>query len=121
MTSGIACGSTWELPWGAGAFGGSATPRGVNGFDLWSTNGPDGAVSGHIDDFSMMTHTPVVTPLQVAVSGDTDAANNVVGTGTTLAAGAGTVTVTDTLLKRCTTTTGSARETSRSLTMSRMA
>jgi hypothetical protein len=50
---GRATGSTWESAWKTGSFGGGTTPRAVNGFDLWSQTGPNDALVGLIDNFSM--------------------------------------------------------------------
>jgi hypothetical protein len=126
-----ACGSTWEMPWRAGgSFGGSATPRAIDGFDFWSLNSPDGALAGHVDELTM-TALDLASP-QVTIEGDAnvcfggttsltavatgplpitsyawrDASNIVVGTDPTLSAGAGTytVTITDTLCETVTST-----------------
>lgn len=122
--AGTACGSTWEVPWRTGSFGGSATARAIDGFDFWSVSGPNGNLAGHLDELTM-TALDLAEPLQVAIDGDAsvcfggttlltatatgdlpatsyvwrDASNDVVGTNATLSAGAGTytVTVTDTL------------------------
>ena len=118
---GSACGSTWELGWKGGTFGGGSTPRGVNGFDLWAVTAPDGTVVGHIDNFSMSTSSPAVTALAVSISGSneicsgtntaltanvtggdgpvssyvwTDATNTVVGNSQTVNLGPGTYSVT---------------------------
>lgn len=132
---GSACGSTWEVAWKSGAFGGGTTARAVNGFDFWSTSGPNGNLAVHLDELTMTAFTPA-DELQVAIDGDAqacsggttlltadptlggaavtgyewrNAANNVVGTSATLAAGPGTytVTVTDAL---CATATSAAFE-----------
>jgi hypothetical protein len=127
---GTACGSTWELPWRTGTFGGSATPRAIDGFDFWSLNSPDGVLAGHVDELTMTALD--LASSQVAIEGDTnvcfggtttltavatsplpitgyvwrDASNNLVGTDATLSAGAGTytVTITDTLCVSATST-----------------
>lgn len=127
---GTACGSTWELGWRTGGFGGPATPRAINAFDFWSVTGPDTTLVGHIDDFSMTAFTPAATlgatiigNASVCAGGTTvlsadttaagapitgytwrDASNAIVGTGTSITAGAGsyTLTVTDSL---CTSAT----------------
>jgi hypothetical protein len=130
---GSACGSTWELPYTSGSFGGGTGPRAINGFDFWSTSGPTGALAGHLDNLTMTATTPAGT-LGVAITGSAttcfgattlltanattgaapistyawrNAANQLVGSGSTFAAGAGTytVTVTDAL---CGTATSSA-------------
>lgn len=117
---GTACGSTWELPWRTGSFGGTATPRAINGFDFWSTRGPNGFVAGHLDNvtFSAIDAAPLAasiagdpsacaggtTALSANVTGGfapftyvwRNAANDVVGTAATLDAGAGTYTLTAT-------------------------
>ena len=115
---GSACGSTWELGWKSGSFGGGTTPRAVNGFDFWSVSGPNTNLAGHIDNFTMTTFT--APPLSVSIVGNPtipiggvaaltanatgaasiaayewrDGAANVVGTSQTLTAPAGTYTVT---------------------------
>jgi hypothetical protein len=118
---GTACGSTWELPWRSGAFGGTATPRAINGFDFWSLTGPNDTLVGYIDGMTMTASTPATSPLEATISGSStvcsggtttltagssggsgpitsfvwrNAANDVVGTAGTLNAGAGTYTVT---------------------------
>lgn len=121
---GTACGSTWELPWRAGSFGGGATPRAIDGFDFWSLGVVNGTAVGHLDQFSMQSLN-LANPLAVTVDGDAnvcfgatttltatatgdlpvtsyvwrDATNTIVGNTATLNASAGTytVTVTDTL------------------------
>lgn len=126
---GTACGSTWEVPWRTGSFGGSATPRAIDGFDFWSVSGPNGNLAGHLDELTM-TALDLAQPLAVTITGDAnacfgetvelsamvtsglpitsyvwrDVSNNLVGTGSTLSAGAGsyTVTVTDTLCETAT-------------------
>ena len=128
---GSVCGSTWELGWKSGTFGGGATARAINGFDFWALSGPNNTVAGYLDQLSMSTtSTP---PLAVNVSGSPsvcfggtttltangsggsgtitsyvwrDASNNIVSTSPTLVAGAGsyTVTVTDTLCMTATST-----------------
>jgi hypothetical protein len=129
---GSVCGSTWELGWKSGTFGGGATPRAINGFDFWALTGPNGTVAGYVDQLSMTTTS--AAPLNVTVSGSQsvcfggtttltangsggtgtitsyvwrDAANNIVGTSPTLVAPAGsyTVTVTDTLCMTASATT----------------
>jgi hypothetical protein len=129
---GTACGSTWEIPYKSGGFGGGTTPRAIDSFDLWSTSGPDGNLAGHLDNFSMNAFTPA-TALGVTISGSAtacfggttlltanateggapitgyvwrDALSNVVGTSSTFGAGAGTytVTVTDALCGSVTST-----------------
>ena len=50
---GSACGSTWELGWKSGAFGGGTSARAINGFDFWSVTGPNDVLVGHIDNLSM--------------------------------------------------------------------
>ena len=55
---GSACGSTWELGWKSGTFGGGATARAINGFDFWSTTGPNDTLVGHIDDLSFSASSP---------------------------------------------------------------
>lgn len=117
---GTACGSTWELPWRSGSFGGTATPRAINGFDLWSTRGPNGFVAGHLDNVTFSAFD--AAPLAASIAGDAsacaggttsltanvtggfapftyvwrNAANDVVGTAATLDAGTGTYTLTAT-------------------------
>lgn len=122
---GTACGSTWELPWRSGAFGGGATPRAIDGFDFWSLGVSNGTLVGHLDNFTMAS-TTLANPLGVTVGGSAnvcagggtttltatasgdlpvtgyvwrDASNAVVGNTSTLTPGPGayTVTVTDTL------------------------
>lgn len=118
--AGTACGSTWELPWRTGSFGGSATPRAVNGFDFWSTRGPDGFLAGHLDEVTFSAFD--AAPLAATIAGDAsacaggtaaltanvtggfapftyvwrNAANEIAGTSATLDAGAGTYTLTAT-------------------------
>ncbi|HYO79621.1 MAG TPA: hypothetical protein VE010_24360, partial [Thermoanaerobaculia bacterium] len=118
---GTACGSTWELGWKSGTWGGGATPRAVNGFDFWVVSGPNDLLAGHIDDLSMTAYDLAeravtisgassvcaqgTTTLTANASGGTgtftnyvwrNASNTVVGNGATLSAGAGTYTVTAT-------------------------
>ena len=59
---GATTGSTWESAWKTGSFGGGTTPRAVNGFDLWSQTGPNDALVGLIDDFSMASNDVVIAP-----------------------------------------------------------
>ncbi len=59
---GTATGSTWESAWKTGSFGGGTTPRAVNGFDLWSQTGPNNALVGLIDNFSMSVNTVTEPP-----------------------------------------------------------
>ena len=128
---GSACGSTWETAFKTGTFGGGTAPRAINGFDFWSQTGPNGTVVGFIDDLTLTTSNQVVDAPQVSVSGTSnvcaggsttltanasggtggitaytwrDAANAIVGTTSSLVAGAGTYTVavTDSF---CSTTT----------------
>ncbi len=118
---GSGCGSTWELGWKSGTFGGGATARAINGFDFWSMSGPDTTVVGHLDNLMMTSTTPAAGPLAVTIGGSSntcdgatvpltandsggsgtissytwrDSSNDVVGTGSAFAAGAGTYTVT---------------------------
>lgn len=122
---GSACGSTWELGWKSGDFGGGTTPRAINGFDFWSVSGPDGSLAGHLDEMTMTAFTPA-TALSATIGGNTnvcaggstlltanatvgaavitgytwgDASNATIGTNATLDATPGTymVTVTDAL------------------------
>jgi hypothetical protein len=117
---GSACGSTWESAWKTGSFGGGTTPRAVNGFDFWTQTGPNGTVVGFIDNFTMSSSDQVLDAPGVTVTGTSnvcaggstlltanatggtggitsytwrDAANAIVGTSSTLVAGAGTYTV----------------------------
>lgn len=120
---GSACGSTWELAWKSGSFGGGTSPRAINGFDLWSDSGPNALLVGHLDQYTMTTFTPAeafavsitgsantcpatTTTLSANTTGGTattytwrDAANTIVATTPTYAAlpGTYTVTVTDAL------------------------
>jgi hypothetical protein len=65
-----ACASTWESGWKTEpTFGDTRTARAVNGFDFWSTTGPNGTVVGHVDGFSISTEDPGPVALQM-VSGD---------------------------------------------------
>ena len=126
---GSACGSTWELGWKSGTFGGGATPRAVNGFDFWSLSGPNGNLAGHLDEWTMSTFS--AAPLAVTIDGSAtvpmngvttlradaiggsgtirayewrDAQSNVVGTSATFDAPVGTysVMVTDSLCRSAT-------------------
>lgn len=128
---GTACGSTWELGWKSGSFGGGASARAINGFDFWALSGPNGFVAGYLDDLTMTTANPAA--LQAGVSGSTsvcyggtttltasgsggsgtitayewrDSTNAIVGTSPTFVAGAGsyTLTVTDSLCSTASTT-----------------
>lgn len=132
---GSACGSTWELGWKSGTFGGGTTARAIDGFDFWSTSGPNGTLAVHLDELTMTAFTPAGV-LQVAIAGNAqaclggttlltadaaaggaavtayewrNAANEVAGTAATLDAGPGTytVTVTDAL---CVTATSAPFE-----------
>ena len=116
---GTACGSTWELGWKSGDFGGGTTPRAINGFDFWSVSGPNGNLAGHLDEMTMTAFTGETLAVSVAgsptappggtttLSADVDggggtitayewrdADSNVVGTEETFDAPAGTYTVT---------------------------
>lgn len=88
---GTACGSTWELGWKSGTFGGGATPRAVNGFDFWSVSGPNDNLAGHLDELTMSTFS--ADPLAVVIDGD---AEILMGGAATLSAnvsgGSGTIT-----------------------------
>ncbi|HEY0370865.1 MAG TPA: hypothetical protein VGD79_02630 [Thermoanaerobaculia bacterium] len=55
---GNACGSTWELGWKSGDFGGGATARAINDFDFASTTGPNDVLVGHIDNLSFSASSP---------------------------------------------------------------
>ena len=66
---GALCASTWESGWKTGLFGDTPTARAVNGFDFWSTTGPDATVVGHLDDFTITTADAAPVALQL-VSGD---------------------------------------------------
>ena len=117
---GTACGSTWELPYRQGFFGGGLGARAVNGFDFWATTGVTGTVTGHLDDLTFTAFEPA-EPFVAEISGPTNVcfgetttltasgsgggagttgfiwrngANEVVGTDAQLTAGAGTYTVT---------------------------
>lgn len=122
---GTACGTTWEVGYKSGTYGGGSTARAVNGFDFFSTSGPNGNVAGYVDQLSMtaQSHGGLVavgvsgeinvcsggnTTLTASASGGSgsftgyvwrDSLMNVVGTTATLVAVAGsyTVTATDTL------------------------
>ncbi|HEU4594812.1 MAG TPA: lamin tail domain-containing protein [Pyrinomonadaceae bacterium] len=59
---GTATGSTWEAAWKTGSFGGGSTARAVNGFDLWTQTGPNDALVGHLDNFSMSVDTLIDPP-----------------------------------------------------------
>ncbi|MCA1635146.1 MAG: lamin tail domain-containing protein [Acidobacteria bacterium] len=59
---GSATGSTWESAWKTGTFGGGSTARAVNGFDLWTQTGPNDALVGLIDNFSMNVDTVTDPP-----------------------------------------------------------
>jgi hypothetical protein len=63
---GAATGSTWEAGWKTGSFGGGTTARAVNGFDLWSQTGPNEALVGLVDNFSMATDTVAFAPADPA-------------------------------------------------------
>jgi hypothetical protein len=131
---GSGCGSTWELGWKSGTFGGGATARAINGFDFWSMSGPDTTLVGHLDNLTMTATTPAAGPLAATISGSAntcagatvpltandsggtgpitsytwrDSSNAVVGTGSSFAASEGTytVTITDSL---CETATSAA-------------
>jgi hypothetical protein len=65
---GTACGSTWETGYKSGGFGGGTTPRAVNGFDFWSTSGPNGTLASWIDEFTMTT-SDAATPFAVSIGG----------------------------------------------------
>ncbi|HET7433686.1 MAG TPA: MBG domain-containing protein [Thermoanaerobaculia bacterium] len=75
---GSACGTTWEVGYKSGSFGGGTTPRAINGFDFWSYATPNGSLVGYIDDFSM-TATDSPAALQASITGS----NNVCSGGTT--------------------------------------
>jgi hypothetical protein len=132
--AGAACGSTWEVLWRTGSYGGGTAPRAVNGFDFASLSGPNGNLAGHLDNFSIRSfvgETLAVTiggNANVCAGGTTtltadltgsdsssatyawrDASNNIVGTERTFEAGAGTYTVTVTDVF-CATATSSAFE-----------
>jgi hypothetical protein len=121
---GTACGSTWELGWKSGTFDASTAARAVNGFDFASMSGPNANLAFHLDEMTMSSFdgAPLVataegsasvcsggtTTLTAATAGGSapvtayewrNAANQIVGTASTLTAGAGTytVTVTDSL------------------------
>ncbi|HEX8169022.1 MAG TPA: MBG domain-containing protein [Thermoanaerobaculia bacterium] len=128
---GSACGSTWELRWRSGFFDQRPTARAINGFDFWSVVDTNDAVAGYIDELSMSTSTPNATALGATIAGSNNvcsngtttltandsggsgsivtyawrnASNTLVGSGATLAAGAGTYTVaiTDSLCEQAT-------------------
>lgn len=127
---GSACGSTWEVGYKGGGFGGGTTPRAIDGFDFWSVSGPNGALAAFVDELTMTAFDPAAM-LGVTISGAAtvcdngtatltanatiggapiatytwrNASNQVVATTPTFAAPAGTytVTVTDAL---CASTT----------------
>ena len=121
--AGSACGSTWELGWKSGDFGGGTSARAINGFDFWSVTGPNDTLVGHLDQLAMSataaggalavsiggndrvccgetsTLTANVTGGSGAVTSYTwrNANGDVIGSGTTVEAPAGiySVTVTD--------------------------
>lgn len=113
---GTACGFTWETAYRTGTFGGGTAPRAINGFDFWSTTGPNETLVGHIDELTMTafdapSFTVAIagnatacgtgtTTLSANVSGGPavayswrDAANNEVGTASSYEAGPGTYTL----------------------------
>jgi hypothetical protein len=115
---GSVCGSTLELGYKSGGFGGGSTPRGVDGFDFFAITTTTNTIAGYLDEMTMSVTTPAAlavdatgttsvcaggtTTLTAAPSGGSgtytsytwfDGANTQVGTGTTLIAGAGTYTV----------------------------
>lgn len=117
--AGSACGSTWELGWKSGSFGGGTSPRAINGFDFWSVTGPNDVIVGHLDELSMTASSSGAgvfsssisgsnrvccggtTTLTATASGGTPASytwrnanGDVVGSGPTLETGAGVYTVT---------------------------
>ncbi len=65
VLKGTATGSTWESAWKTGSFGGGSTARAVNGFDLWTQTGPNNALVGHLDDFSMSVNTVTDPPVDL--------------------------------------------------------
>jgi hypothetical protein len=118
---GTACGSTWEVGWRSGAYDQVAQPRAIDGFDFWSTTGPNDLIVGHLDNLTMTASTPATAPLTATIAGSDavcagttttltaagsggdgtmtnyvwrDAADFVVGNDATLDAGPGTYTVT---------------------------
>jgi hypothetical protein len=131
VLQGSACGSTLESPYRIGAFGGGIGARAIDGFDFWAVTGPNGTLVGYVDEFSMNSFTPPDPTLHVTFSGNAtvcegatttltanagggggaitgftwlDASDNVVGTGSSFAARAGTfrVRVSDSLCSNAT-------------------
>jgi uncharacterized repeat protein (TIGR01451 family) len=77
---GSACGTTWEVGWRSGGWGGPATPRAVNGFDLAAETAPNDTIVAFIDQMTMTAFTPTEGPLQATVTGS----SSVCAGGTTL-------------------------------------
>jgi uncharacterized repeat protein (TIGR01451 family) len=63
------CGSTFELGYRSGSFGGSASARGINGFDFWSTTGPNDTLVGYIDGLTFQSLS-LPDPAMTIASGD---------------------------------------------------
>lgn len=82
---GTACGSTWEVPYRLGNFGGGPGPRAINGFDFWSYGTPNGTVVGHLDELTMTAFSPPA--LEAAIAGSTQVCFG--GTTTLTASGIG--------------------------------
>lgn len=76
---GSACGSTWELGWKSGDFGGGTSARAINGFDFWSVTGPNDTLVAYLDNLTMSTSSGGVftcgaEPAPAAVPTASDAA-----------------------------------------------
>ena len=67
---GSACGSTWELGWKSGSFGGGSSARAINGFDFAALTGPNDTLVGHIDQLSMSASSATGEALACAVVTD---------------------------------------------------
>lgn len=66
---GTSVGSTWETAYKTGSFGGGTTPRAVNGFDFWTQTGPNNALVGYIDNFSMAVDNLAPTAARITIGG----------------------------------------------------
>jgi len=72
-TAASTCGSTWEMGYKGGGFGGGPGPRQINGFDFWSTTGPNDTLVGYIDGIEYSSQSLPDPSLQLAAGNNQQA------------------------------------------------
>jgi hypothetical protein len=89
---GSACGSTWELGWKSGDFGGGTSARAINGFDFWAVTGPNDTLVGYLDELTMTASSPAAGALAVSIGGNDRVCCGGTSTLTANVSGGGTIT-----------------------------